>query len=310
MKLNIVGSIVHDIEKENFYILYFDSNIYMQQTNKEFYSIIDIMRRQNSKEVVLSSIYNLIKEKRPIKAIKIVFSKIVNEYKLSLSANNSLISNLSGVVSNDYEIYNLESFMLMKKILIKPTDLSLSVFKIMIYDSKVDKIYLIEVILFFINCLIKEKILVDNSYSTLLVKLFNYVYNNNKICCNYEFSGHLNNLNNVDTSINNIYNNKYFIVPMLLQYQALPDNLEIAKFLIDEGNNNEGLFQNGLDMLKRLGKNEVVVTELLKKNLIEEALLYLKQNKITLKNISEDLINKLKELIKTKRNVIIDFVKS
>lgn len=100
-------------------------------------------------------------------------------------------------------------------------------------------------------------------------------------------------------------------ISMCFQYHIIPDNYEIAKFLIQNKweTQNNTMIQIGLDMLIRLGKFDDVFIELVKLNYFIEALRTLKRYSIKLDNLDEETqmilkenALKNKELIKTYLN--------
>lgn len=278
MKMNINGNIIHDIEKDDYYIIYFDPSIYLQENQKDYQTIMDLIRRKDSKDTIIGGLYNMIKYYRPTKALKIIFSKLASEYKSTLITDDSIINSQSMKISqsHDFEISNLYSLMARKKSTIKPADICNDLFKLFLYDKKLDVEYLVEVIVMYINCIQKEKLKVHGSLFTIL--------------------------------INFLRKTKRNMIPMLVQYQSVPDNFEFAMYIIHESKDNAKTFQIGLDMLKRLRKDNFVVLELIKKGYIEEGLIYAKKFKVTLETIPSDVLLLLQVSLKENKKLILDFI--
>lgn len=280
MKVNIKGCMIHEIEKDQYYLLYFDPLIYLQQNfSKEHQAILDLIRRKDSKDTIITGLYDMIKTQQPVKALKLIFSKLVSEYKSTLITDETLINNGVSKMNQDFEISNLHSFMTKKKMIIKPADICHDLFKFFLYDKKVEKQYIIELIIMYISCLQKERIKVHTGLVTILLGM----------------------LRKGDTM-------KYTFLPILLQFQSIPDTMELANFILNECEDDSRLLQFGLDILKRLKKHDQLVIELIKRGLIEEALMYVKQNKITLNNIPPEVIKKLQQLISEKKKLFVDFL--
>ena len=91
------------------------------------------------------------------------------------------------------------------------------------------------------------------------------------------------------------------LINILLQYHALPDSLELAKFLLSQH-----YTQTGIDMLIRLKRYEDVFNHLIFEKNIPEALLFAKRYKIDLNFV---LLNTdLNDLIKKNKQIFIDYI--
>lgn len=94
--------------------------------------MFNLIRRKNSKEVILNSLYDLIKSKYSVKTINIIYQKIVTNlyktlYDKSLQEFNNSIENLS---KNSSEIVNPRQYFLIKrKSIVKQTDIYYHLFK-------------------------------------------------------------------------------------------------------------------------------------------------------------------------------------
>lgn len=105
--------------------------------------------------------------------------------------------------------------------------------------------------------------------------------------------------------------NNYSLLCILLQYHALQDNLELARYLInysDELNPMNNSFQLGLDMLIRLDKHEEVFLALIKKNLIKEALIFLKKYRVVIDSLNPETITLLRKVCRENKSILIDFL--
>jgi hypothetical protein len=105
--------------------------------------------------------------------------------------------------------------------------------------------------------------------------------------------------------------NNYSLLSILIQYHALQDNLELAKYLLDNSdslNIANNSFQLGLDMLIRLNKPEEVFLALIKKNMIKEALIFLRKYRVTIDSLNPETITLLRKVCKENKNILIDFM--
>ena len=105
--------------------------------------------------------------------------------------------------------------------------------------------------------------------------------------------------------------NNYSLLCILLQYHALQDNLELARYLLnysDDLNKSNNSFQLGLDMLIRLDKHEEVFLALIKKNMIKEALIFLRKYRVIIDSLNPETIALLRKLCKENKSIIIDFM--
>ena len=98
---------------------------------------------------------------------------------------------------------------------------------------------------------------------------------------------------------------------IFLQYHSIPDSVELARFLIEEYAHLEdynNIFQSALDMLTRLQKYEEVFTALINKNMLMEALLFMKRYKVNMEYISSDTSEILKKLISDNPRLVSDYL--
>lgn len=105
--------------------------------------------------------------------------------------------------------------------------------------------------------------------------------------------------------------NNYSLLCILLQYHALQDNLELARYLLNNSDNlnkNNNSFQLGLDMLIRLDKHEEVFLALIRKNMVKEALIFLKKYRVTIDSLNPETITLLRKACKDNRNLLMDFL--
>jgi hypothetical protein len=102
--------------------------------------------------------------------------------------------------------------------------------------------------------------------------------------------------------------NRTFIA-MLLQYKAIPDNFELAKFLLEMG---EDYIQLGIDMLVRLKKYEDIFMLLMSAGRLTEGLLYLRKFKIDLTLLTPQQKEMIKNLLSDPVNnsLLQDYLKS
>jgi hypothetical protein len=115
----------------------------------------------------------------------------------------------------------------------------------------------------------------------------------------------------------------FSLICIFLQYHSLPDNVELAKFLVDEcqvvNEENEDEFRNsdefrkntfqyGLDMLIRLKKFEEAFMAMINKGMLAEALIFLKRYNVQINFLSEETVKKLTSLIKQNKNLVCEFL--
>ena len=91
------------------------------------------------------------------------------------------------------------------------------------------------------------------------------------------------------------------LINILLQYHALPDSLELAKFLLSQH-----YTQTGIDMLIRLKRYEDVFNHLVSEKNIFEALLFARRYKIDLNFIL--LNHDLADIIKKNKEIFTDYI--
>ena len=109
---------------------------------------------------------------------------------------------------------------------------------------------------------------------------------------------------------------------IFLQYHSLPDNIDLARYLIEEcqavradsedvGNNKkdrEKSFQYGLDILIRLKKYDEVFIALINKGMLSDALIFVKKYKINVNFLSDENVKKMTSLIKKNKNLVLDYL--
>lgn len=285
MMMNIKGNIIVDLENSDFYYVYFDNDIYnipFFQNEKIIYNLI---RRKNSKITVLNDLYSYILNKKPIKIIMNLLSRLVKDYKSSLFLNeNSLVSSLNKSVQQQTnssiisEEQNINFIIYSKMNTIKLSDICYHVFSYLLYNPKINHEYLLDIIIMFNGIISKEKISQYSGISSIIIFLLRKISKDK--------------------------------LTMLMQFQSLPDSVELALYIINEAIDKERIFNLGIDMLKRLKKDDIIILELFRKGFIEEGLIYLKKKKITLNQIPDDIVDILKENVRKKKKLMIDFINS
>ena len=115
------------------------------------------------------------------------------------------------------------------------------------------------------------------------------------------------------------------LVSIFFQYHSLPDNFELAKYLVDEcqvlnkeiEDENElknteefrkNTFQYGLDMLIRLKKFDEAFMVMINKGMFAEALLFLKRYNVQINFLSEETVKRLTILIKENKNLVCEYL--
>lgn len=284
------GNIVEDVLSEEFYYIYFEPSIFYESSpiDSQYQTIFHLIRRRHSKKTIINGIFDLIKRKNSVKVIKFIFNTLVNDYKLLLKpelmlslTQNSLSTNISlNQIQNPLEMRNLGLLVNRKKMIIRQSDLNDDLFKLFIHNSYNENvIVIIELILFFISAVQKEKIQVHVMIISVLISLLRKV------------------------------KDKRQLITMLIQYQSIPDNYEFASFLIREFYDYDEIHSLGLDMMKRLHKLDVIVLELFKKKRICEALLFAKLNRVTIDHIPEEIKDIIKAFIKhDNKKLLVDFL--
>jgi hypothetical protein len=97
---------------------------------------------------------------------------------------------------------------------------------------------------------------------------------------------------------------------MLMQYKAIPDNFELAKFLLEMG---EDYAQLGVDMLVRLKKHDDIFMILMSQGRFTEGLMYLRKYKIDLTLLTpeqKDIIKKLITENPENKTILYDYIRS
>jgi len=115
----------------------------------------------------------------------------------------------------------------------------------------------------------------------------------------------------------------FSFVCIFLQYHSLPDNLDLARYLIEEsqtvrekdedelGNlkiKREKSFQYGLDILIRLKKYEEVFIALINKGMLSDALIFVKKYKINVNFLSDENVKKITLLVKENKLLVLDYL--
>jgi hypothetical protein len=161
---------------------------------------------------------------------------------------------------------------------IKLSDICYHVFSYLLYNPKINHEYLLDIIIMFNGIISKEKISQYSGISSIIIFLLRKISKDK--------------------------------LTMLMQFQSLPDSVELALYIINEAIDKERIFNLGIDMLKRLKKDDIIILELFRKGFIEEGLIYLKKKKITLNQIPDDIVDILKENVRKKKKLMIDFINS
>ncbi len=130
-----------DKTNNEIYYLYFDPCVYYENSDvkvrllllpSQYECVFNLIRRKNSKDVILNSLFDLIKFKYSVETINVIYQKIVTNlyktlYDKSLQKFNYSIENLS---KNSNEIVNPRQYFLIKrKSIVKQTDIYYQLFK-------------------------------------------------------------------------------------------------------------------------------------------------------------------------------------
>lgn len=224
------------------------------------------------------------------KILKLFFVRIIMNYCIVLE--NKLNENSS----NNNDIHNKELNKLELKTnsllntrnndAIKQSDMCDDVFRILI-DCKYDRLYVLEIMIYYITLIRAQKVQIYSKLISLLIEQIKLI-------------------NEEGRRLNRE------IIIMLIQYQSIPDNLEFAEFLVKDYFIHNDIHSIGLDILKRLRKYDTIVVELFKKEMLTEALQFIKKHKITLTSISSELKDKIKILFEESKNrkIINDYLNS
>lgn len=223
------------------------------------------------------------------KILKLFFTRIIRNYCIVLE--NKLSDQNSNLENNDKYFIKLELksnslINLRNNDAIKQSDMCEEVFRVLI-DSKFDRLYVLEIMVYYITLIRAEKIQIYSKLISLVIEQIKLINQESKTL------------------------NTQLII-MLIQYQTIPDNLEFAEFLLKDYFNYKEIHSIGLDILKRLRKYDVLVVELFKKDMVLEALVFIKKHKITLTTISNELKIKIKDLLEDPKNrkLINDYLNS
>ena len=199
-----------DLTKDKFYIIYFDPVIFYDQSQIDYQAILHLIRRSNSKKAIINGLFDLIKNKNCIKVIKLIFSKLITDYKSLIKKD---ISN-STIKDETLEIKNKFYLQEKRNSIIKQSDISEELFKVFVYNKyNIEVIQIIELILFYISCVQREKIQV-----------------------------HVNLISNLISLIKKIPHKKQ-VITMIVQYQSIPDSFELAYFLLKEYSEYEEIYR-------------------------------------------------------------------
>ena len=229
----------------------------------------------------------MIKSNYSIKILKIIFNKIVKQLHKNLYANKNLAGkNLNKILANategdekrnSYDLTNPKHYILLrKKTIVKQPDLYYNLFKPFEHRN-VDSEYIFKLLVLFVNSLMTYGIPIQPSFQSILVNFLRKIKN-------------------------------FSLVGIFLQYHSLPDNIELAKFLLEESSDVTGkAFQHGLDMLIRLKRYEEVFMTLINKNMIVDALQFLKRYKVNIDYISSETADKLKQLLRENKSLVVDY---
>lgn len=264
--------------------MYFDPNVFYEYSPIEYQAIFHLIRRKDSKNAVINGIFDLIKKKNSVKIIKLIFSRLVSDYKLLLKPELMLSNTLSILstqqITNPIEMKNYGLILNRKKMILKQTDIAESLFKLFIYnDYQIDVIYILELLIQYISSINKEGIQVHVMLISILISLLKKIKPQKQV------------------------------ITMFIQYHSIPDSFDLASFLIRDYFEHDDIHSLGLDMMKKLHKNDIIVLELLKKRRISEALLFAKTHKVTLEYIPNEIKEIIKECLNDdNRKLLVDFL--
>ena len=220
----------------------------------------NLLRRKNAKDIIIKTLHRLILEKEEFINIVKVFREIVQQFVLtSPSAMNVTRNEISKEEASQYELPKLiDIFVFHKKATIKQADIFHFLFRSFESEELSQKMIhnIIDYMIIFYQEMIKNRIVVQPVFCVVLSI---YLRKNEDM-----------------NALLNWFSNK-----------AIPDNLEIAQFLLTVAEkkkfNAKFFAQQGIDMMMRLKKHEHVVEFLLKHGYVQEALMYINRYKKQIK---------------------------
>jgi len=165
-----------------------------------------------------------------------------------------------------------------RRYIIKQPDIYYNLFENFLYRKNINFEYILKVLVYFVNSIQFTGLSIQPSYELISNKII-------KKCDNFT------------------------LISILLQYHALQDNFELAKYLINyEDIYKENSFQLGLDMLIRLNKYEEVFLVLISKNMFREALIFIKKYRLVIESLTPEIIHLIRKVCKENRNFLIDYM--
>ena len=289
LKGSVTQSAIHSIEEDNseysfpnspilyfvLYNIYFDPLIYYTYADSKFDALVNLTRRKHSKEVLINGLYEMIKSQKEIKLLRQIFKSIVKQIiKNHLKNNRAIRLNKFTEQKSEMLMSQLETFrepselpipfqytIFKKRDLINQMDIY---YKLFSNSNLIKPEYAITIMLLFADELKIQKVPLHPQFNKILISFLKKISN-------------------------------FFTANIYFQYFSFPDSLYLAKFLIydiglnKEGNysqeNREEAIQHGLDMLKRLNKNNEIFKYFIQSNQLSKALIFYKNNKNNLVNI-------------------------
>jgi hypothetical protein len=229
----------------------------------------------------------MIKSNYSVKILKIIFDKIASILQKNLySTRNSIgLKLLNGQLSQEgedkktsHDLTEPQDFSLLwKKTIIKQPEIYYHLFLPLEFKN-INPEYILKLLILFVNSLLFHGVPVQQSFQTILISLLRKI-------------------------------NNFSLISIFLQYHSLPDSIELAKFLIEECPSSDlNAFQMGLDILIRLKKYEEVFMALVNKNMIKEALHFVKRYGVSIDYISSETALNLKKKIMENEQLVIDFI--
>jgi hypothetical protein len=282
--ITVLGCLIKESEGGSVYLVYFDPQIYYETSSTKYEAVFNLIRRQNAREVIIQALFKMIESNFSFKVMKVIFNKIVktlqkNSYKpgdevLMLTAGESD----DNVRKQSYALSAPEKFILLKKKSnLKQSDIYYGLFKPSLYES-VNSDNLFNLLIIFVDQLLSNRIPVHPSFQTVLIEIMKSV-------------------------------NNFSLVLICLQYHSLPDCESLAEFLIWEYNDNN-LLQTGLDMLIRMRKYDLAFSTLVRKNMLVEALNFIKRYKVKIECLDTQTNLELKRIALENSNLIQNFISS
>ncbi len=231
----------------------------------------------------------MIKSNYSAKVLKIIFDKIAAVFQKKLySTRNSIgMKLLNGQLSQDGEDKKTSHYLVgpqnislfWKKTIIKQPEIYYHLFLPLEFKN-INHEYILKLLIEFVNSLVFHGVPVEPSFRTILISLLRKI-------------------------------NNFSLISIFLQYHSLPDSVELAKFLIEECSMYDlNAFQMGLDILIRMKKYEEVFMALINKNMLKEALLFVRRYGISIDYLSSETASSLKKKIMENQDLVLDFISS